>query len=59
MLSDPKLDAGSVRDLSVAALLRRLMADREGDDQAKVGLLLEAAKDLGLDQLRVSSKTGD
>lgn len=41
--------SGSIQNLSVAALLAKLMADSEGDERARLGKLLETARELGFD----------
>lgn len=48
VLSRPSLDAGELKDLSVAALLAKLMGGAGGADKKKLEALAEKARELGL-----------
>jgi len=48
ILSNPAIDAGDIKDLSIAALLNKLAQRSEGDDKTKLLGLMEAAQKLGI-----------
>lgn len=56
VLSNPALDSGDIKNLTVAALLGRLMGEAEGEDRTKLTQLLQAARQLGLDQTKLGGK---
>jgi uncharacterized membrane protein YqiK len=51
VLTRPKVGAGEITQLSVAAFLNHLMRDASGDDKSKVTALIKAAEKLGIEGL--------
>lgn len=48
VLSNPAIDAGDIKDLSIAALLNKLAQRSEGDDKTRMLGLIDAAQKLGI-----------
>lgn len=53
ILSKPSLSAGDLQSLSVAAVLTRLAARSDGEGREKLQALLQQAKELGVDDVRL------
>ncbi len=49
ILSRPAMDSTAIRNLTVSALLSKVMSNSEGPTRDKLGKLIERAKDMGLD----------
>ena len=49
ILSRPSMDSTAIRNLTVSAMLSKLMTSSEGVTRDKIGKLLDRAKDMGLD----------
>lgn len=58
VLSRPALSSGDVQNLTVAAMLARVMAGSSGEHQEKLAKLLEAAEGLGLDKVELKDILG-
>ncbi|MCP4738365.1 MAG: flotillin family protein, partial [Bosea sp.] len=56
VLSRPALSSGDVQNLTVSALLGRVMAGTSGEAQNKIGQLLEVAERLGLDDVKIEDQ---
>ena len=54
VLTRPAASSGDVRNLTLTALLGKLMVGSEGEDQGKLGDLMELAERLGLDDVKVA-----
>ncbi len=54
VLMNPAVSSGDVRNLTLAALLGKLMAGAEGDRQGKLEQLMEVAERMGLDEVKVT-----
>ena len=54
VLTRPAASSGDVRNLTLAALLGKLMAGAEGDRQGKLEQLMEIAERMGLDEVKVT-----
>jgi uncharacterized membrane protein YqiK len=53
VLSRPALSSGDVQSLTISALLARLIAQSDGEGRKDLNKLLEAARELGVDDLKV------
>ncbi len=54
VLTRPNLSSGDVRDLTLAALLGKLMDGSEGERQGKLEQLIDVAERMGLDGVKVT-----
>jgi len=57
VLSHPSLSAQDVQSLTLSALLGRLMTDGDEQHRGRVSRLLDAARQLGIDQLELTRRT--
>lgn len=55
ILSRPALSSGDLQNLTVAALLGRLMSGADGAQREKLGALLETVRTLGLDDVKLKA----
>jgi hypothetical protein len=53
ILSRPAISSGDVQNLTVAALIARLISETDGKGKEGLGRLLEAAKEIGVDKLKL------
>ncbi len=58
VLSRPAASSDDVRNLTLAALLTKLMTKAEGDRQTKLGQLMEVAERMELDEVKVADLLG-
>ena len=59
VLTRPALDAGKVRDLTLAAFLGKAMASAEGEEKSKLDQIAQIVQRLGLDQVKVGDLGGE